>query len=63
MRKITTEFEYRKISEERCKEIDSWEIHDPYGYGTLFTAKKYILWQTRMSQFFSVKHLCLDMMM
>lgn len=40
MRKITTEFEYRKISEERCKEIDSWEIHDPYGYGWVFTAEK-----------------------
>lgn len=26
-------FKYREISEERCKEIDSWEICDPYGYG------------------------------
>lgn len=34
------EFEYRKISDERCKEIDSWEIHDPYGYGLVFTAEK-----------------------
>ena len=37
-------FKYRKISEERCKEIDSWEIGDPYGYGIVFTAdrKKFI---------------------
>ncbi len=34
------EFEYRKISEERCKEIDSWEIHDPYGYGKVFKAER-----------------------
>lgn len=34
------EFEYRKISDERCKEIDSWEIHDPYGYGKIFTAER-----------------------
>ncbi len=34
------EFEYREISEERCKEIDSWEIHDPYGYGLVFTAER-----------------------
>lgn len=34
------EFEYRKISDEICKEIDSWEIHDPYGYGLVFTAEK-----------------------
>lgn len=27
------EFELRMISEERCKEIDRWEICDPYGYG------------------------------
>ena len=34
------ELEYRKISEERCKEIDSWEIRDPYGYGKIFTAER-----------------------
>lgn len=33
-------FEYRKLSEERCKEIDSWEICDPYGYGKVFTAER-----------------------
>lgn len=33
-------FKYRMISEERCKEIDSWEIRDPYGYGKIFTAEK-----------------------
>lgn len=33
-------FKYRMISEERCKEIDSWEIHDPYGYGKIFTAER-----------------------
>lgn len=26
-------FKYREISEERCREIDSWKICDPYGYG------------------------------
>ena len=26
------EFEHREISEERCKEINSWKIHDPYPY-------------------------------
>lgn len=34
------ELEYREISEERCKEIDSWEIRDPYGYGKIFTAER-----------------------
>lgn len=34
------ELEYREISEERCKEIDSWEIHDSYGYGSVFTAER-----------------------
>lgn len=29
----TMELEYRKISEERCKEINDWKIVDPYGYG------------------------------
>ena len=32
--------EYREISEERCKEIDSWEIRAPYGYGGIFTAER-----------------------
>ena len=34
------ELEYRKISEEKCKEIDSWKIHDPYGDGKIFTAER-----------------------
>lgn len=35
----TMELEYRKISEERCKEINSWKIRDPYGDGKFFTAE------------------------
>lgn len=40
------EFEHREISEERCKEINSWKIHDPYPYGTpgpgrIFAAEKH----------------------
>lgn len=27
------EFRYGLISEERCNEIDSWKVQDPYGYG------------------------------
>lgn len=27
------ELKYGLISRERCDEIDSWEIKDPYGYG------------------------------
>lgn len=34
------ELEYGEICEERCREIDSWEIHDPYGYGEVFTAER-----------------------
>ena len=33
------ELEYREISEERCKEINSWKIQDPYGDGKIFTAE------------------------
>lgn len=33
------EFEYRGISEERCKEINNWRIRDPYGYGKFFMAE------------------------
>ena len=39
------EFEYRLLSEERCKEIDSLNIMDPYGYGKLLYASK-IPWIT-----------------
>lgn len=35
----TMELEYRKISEERCKEINSWEIQDPYRDGKIFTTE------------------------
>lgn len=34
-----TEFEYRGISEERCKEIDSWKLQDPYGHGKILMAE------------------------
>ena len=33
------EFEYRLLSEERCKEIDRLSIQDPYGYGKMLSTK------------------------
>ena len=34
------ELRYGFISDERCKEIDSWKIKDPYGYGKIYTAER-----------------------
>lgn len=34
------ELRYGFISDERCKEIDSWKIRDPYGYGKIYTAER-----------------------
>lgn len=34
------ELRYGLISDERCKEIDSWEIRDPYGYGEIYSAER-----------------------
>lgn len=34
------ELRYGFISDERCKEIDSGEIRDPYGYGKVYTAER-----------------------
>lgn len=34
------ELRYGFISAERCKEIDSWRIRDPYGYREYFTAER-----------------------
>ncbi len=34
------ELRYGMISDERCKEIDSWKIRDPYGYGEIYTAER-----------------------
>lgn len=31
---------YGFISDERCKEINSWKIRDPYGYGEFYTAER-----------------------
>lgn len=31
---------YGFISDERCKEINSWKIKDPYGYGKVYTAER-----------------------
>ena len=31
---------YGLISDERCKEINSWKIKDPYGYGEIYTAER-----------------------
>ena len=32
------EFRYGRISDERCAEINSWRIPDPYGYGKKYNA-------------------------
>lgn len=34
------ELRYGFISDERCKEINSWTIRDPYGYGEIYTAER-----------------------
>lgn len=34
------ELRYGFISDERCKEINSWKIRDPYGYGEIYTAER-----------------------
>lgn len=34
------ELRYGFINDERCKEIDSWKIKDPYGYGEIYTAER-----------------------
>lgn len=34
------ELRYGFICDERCKEIDSWKIRDPYGYGKFYTAER-----------------------
>ncbi len=56
------EFEYREISEERCKEIDSWEIRDSYGCGKAYAAERKNLLQMKMNQYCSVICLVLAMM-